>query len=159
MSSAKAINIISNMRNIKTAVLSWYTDNLDRVNNKFEIYSNTKQAYQKAYNFWGDGSGGGYDEVKKYLSNEDSIKFAKWTGYGGGTRSSYVIEQTKNGTDWVVGYMLSNSEEKTIAGKLKSRASAVGLFAGDASPWNIKFDESGYYNGGNAVWMKILSLN
>ena len=32
VSSAKAADIISNMRNIKTATLAWYADNLDKIN-------------------------------------------------------------------------------------------------------------------------------
>ena len=38
VSSAKAADIISNLRNLKTAVVSWYADNLDKVTLVGTIY-------------------------------------------------------------------------------------------------------------------------
>ena len=67
VSSAKAATIISNLRNLKTATLAWYADNLDRVvkdSNGYQI--NTNGTKQKIDNFARDHA----DEILKYLNAE-----------------------------------------------------------------------------------------
>ena len=100
VTSAKASNIVSNLRNMKTAALAWYADNLNSVTG-----TSFKLADQA-------------DNIKKYMSNE-----ALPDGYGfvgsASDNSWYVFY---NGTD------ISGSNSR-VAEKLDAKKSAVGIYA------------------------------
>ena len=152
VSSAKATTIISDLRNIKTAVLAWYTDNLNRVVFKDDcsIYDTAMQNKIPIYNFFDhNGTAKGYEEVEKYLSNGTAINFKRWSN--GDNRSSYCIERgDRAGNVWLVGYVLSDSEKKSLSGKLANKAQSVGLYQG--KPYD---QVTSYYTDGIAVWMKV----
>ncbi|MBR1486310.1 MAG: prepilin-type N-terminal cleavage/methylation domain-containing protein [Synergistaceae bacterium] len=105
VSSAKAAKIISDLRNLKTAALAWYADNLDFVeSDKFtSLYDNT-------------------EKVLKYLGNE-------------GVKGDYEFSDDKNGNadgsanvkknSWFVWWRF-NGDEKLLE-KLISRANGVEL--------------------------------
>ncbi len=104
VSSAKANNIISNLRNLKTAVLSWYADNINRVvvNNKncqIKLDDNSTQ-YLTAYVNANPG------EFTKYLSSENiTVKAAKGSTLAVG---DYIIDGKDEGQLWVVGCYIGN---------------------------------------------------
>ena len=63
VSSARASNIISNLRNLKTAALAYYTDNLDNPGNIGDTATRTKilkymsnESVDAKYKFVGDGA-------------------------------------------------------------------------------------------------------
>ncbi len=99
VSSARAADIISDLRNLKTAALAWYADNLDYVEGKVQKNSKNfaKLSDEKA-------------DVQKYLGNE-------------GLKDSYTFSEGKD-TDW---YVWCNVTDAKVFEKLKSRAKTVGL--------------------------------
>ena len=110
VSSARANNIISNLRNLKTAALAWYVDSLDMVEaSGFTLADTTHFPY-----------------VKHYLNNETSNELD-------GTTRVYHIEQ-KKGSDnvyhWYVYYDKSKADAN-VRLKLSGRAKSVGLLAGE----------------------------
>lgn len=107
--SAKASNIISNMRNIKTATLAWYTDNIDTV-------TATPSTLPKI-----QSTSGQKDGVDVYLNGEKNPEI---------TGGAYSIEKG-NDDKWYVTYDIAKSnttaEQTKIKEKLKGRAKSVGL--------------------------------
>ena len=122
VSSAKAADVISNLRNIKTAVLAWYADNLDRVNGKYQIYKKDGTDPQLIGTFTKDK--GGEAEFLKYLNNDNSIKLTKKESAADG---EYFLSGEDGGKNWYVGYKTNDTKIKE---KLESRASSVGLTGG-----------------------------
>ena len=106
VTSAKASNIVSDMRNFKTAALSYYVDNLDKFTSGDASATTTTIALS---------------DVTKYLNNSNAITDSR----------GFSIEVVSSG-DWYVKYDLSkagsNSEQKQIKEKLAGRAKSVGLF-------------------------------
>lgn len=128
VSSAKAADVISNLRNIKTAVLAWYADNLDRVKP-----DNKSGAYQIFYKTDGKDTKdligsftkkGGKAEFLKYLNNDNSIKLTQKEEAKDG---EYFLSGEDSGKTWYVGYRTNDTKIKE---KLESRASSVGLTGG-----------------------------
>ena len=121
VSSAKAADVISNLRNIKTAVLAWYADNLDRVNGKYQIETDGKTA-ELIGSF--TVKNGGEAEFLKYLNNDNSIKLTKKENAANG---EYFLSGEDGGKNWYVGYRTNDTKIKE---KLESRAGSVGLTGG-----------------------------
>ena len=154
VSSAKANNVISNMRNIKTATLAWYADNLDKINAAGHI---TINGTKKFFHQWKDSDLG----LSKYLNAGSSIKLNRLgdAKIPDDEYAVFAIEKKLgnnpvkiNGdTDrstWYIGYKIPNGDSK-LKEKLQSRASSLGLhFSNDYPDHNVK---AGYY-----VWMKIM---
>ena len=76
VSSAKASNIVSNLRNLKTAALAWYADNLDSAD---------------AVNIEGKR-----DQILKYMNNENVPADYKFTGKGANNWFVYVNNSDTN---------------------------------------------------------------
>ena len=98
VSSARASNIISNLRNWKTAALAWYVDHINDVD-----------AGTAAYKF-GEGSNAKSKDIAKYLNSESAPGYTLATQNG-----SWFIEY--NGSD------LNNN----VATKLNARRHSVGI--------------------------------
>ena len=101
VSSARASNIISNLRNLKTAALAWYIDSLDVVDASGFTLTNATH----------------FPFVKHYLNNDTASDL---TNYG--------IE-AKN-SKWYV-YYEGGKADANVYTKLKGRAASVGLLAGE----------------------------
>ena len=76
VTSAKASNIVSNLRNLKTAALAYYTDNLDDPGKLSDSATRTKilkymnnESVDAAYKFVGDGTN---DKWFVYYTNPDA---------------------------------------------------------------------------------------
>ena len=118
VSSARAADIISDLRNLKTAALAMYADNIDAI----ELGNISLPKSNKAF----DGTNKLNDvseDIFAYLGNEGvkgKYSFA-------GTRTNEV---GKRGApkDW---YVLCKVDDNKVKDKLKSRASSVGLFGSD----------------------------
>lgn len=108
--SAKASNIISNMRNIKTATLAWYTDNIDTVTATPSTVPTIKSTSDTKK-----------DGVDVYLNGEKNPEI---------TGEAYSIATGKDGK-WYVTYDIAKgntaAEQTKIKEKLKGRAKSVGL--------------------------------
>ena len=99
VSSAKASNIVSNLRNLKTAALSWYIDSMDEVEKSTFTLANTTHL----------------PLVKKYLSNGN----ADLTGY------EIVADSSKK---WYIKYSGGDMSNASVVNKLEARRKSVGLF-------------------------------
>ena len=139
VSSAKAADIVSNLRNIKTAVLSWYADNLDKVDAKgFITIDSDRRFIQK----WTDSELG----LSKYLNGEVKLQ----TKADSTPDNEYFVFAINADNDdrrtWYVGYRTTDSK---VREKLRARASSVGLHFSNDWPDNNVED-------GKCVWMKIM---
>lgn len=99
VSSAKASNIVTNLRNLKTAALALYVDSLDH-------FSDSTAAAPSI------------DDVVKYLNNGSELP----------ERLKYKVHKNSAG-DWYIMYEIqgSTSEKTSIKQKLAGRASSLGL--------------------------------
>ena len=100
VSSARASNIVSNLRNLKTAALAYYVDHMDM--------------YDKATGIANLNSGTVSQDILKYMS-------------GNGTNASYAgynFQGDVSGT-WYVYYTITN--DGNVKTKLAGRASSTGL--------------------------------
>ena len=129
VSSAKANNVISNLRNLKTAVTSWYVDNIDRVQPNGKDNGNTKYKITKA-----DGTGEqsltqfvntdeGNKELLRYLNNEKAINL-KSDKSSQKTDGDYYIKD-RDWKQWYVWYKIGS--DTRVKEKLASRAKSLGL--------------------------------
>ena len=153
VSSARASNIISNMRNIKTAVLSWYTDNLNKIvidSNKYKI---------KTDNYGNKTLGEfvnlatGKAEILKYLNSDSSITLK---GYENSKQGEYHVSDV-GGNKWYVRYNL-NGAQSSLKEKLASRAKTLGL-SGTDNYTTEPDDSTAVYSNQNYINMLILDLN
>ena len=148
VSSAKANNIIANLRNLKTAALAWYADNPDYVNNtqagnadKKQLHFGDKDGRKGILSYLGNTGG----EVTTVDGNDNTLVV-------GGFQYVAVVVPHKNqskeklaGAKW---YISCNIDEKNstknirIREKLAGRAKSVGLLSNrtdtdtEAAPYN-----------------------
>ncbi|MBQ9419347.1 MAG: prepilin-type N-terminal cleavage/methylation domain-containing protein [Synergistaceae bacterium] len=108
VSSAKASDIVSDLRNLKTAALAWYADNLDYVSGKTVNVNNktfTKKLEDERTN------------ILKYMNNGSTVD------------TKYDFGGTDAEGTWYVWFEVTDSK---VIDKLKSRRSSIGL-KGNAS--------------------------
>ena len=115
VTSAKASNIVSNLRNLKTATLACYIDSMDHFD-KVLYYLKGGAAPNNATE--GTTKEVKIGDVVKYLSGGTDIP----------EKDNYEIEQNTDG-DWYLSYTLqgTNTEKTQIKQKLEGRAKSVGL--------------------------------
>lgn len=147
VSSAKASNIISNLRNLKTAVLSWYADNLDKVqaDGRVKLTDKLTDKDIKPIQEWTDAQLG----ISKYFSNGDSVPYKGKNETKGGN-GFYCIYDAGSGnrTTWYVGYRFDIKTEAAVKEKVKARKDSLGLIFVDEEPNHGK--------GDGRVWMKVM---
>ena len=113
VTSAEASNIVSNLRNLKTAALALYTDELDYADNdKLEVGVITST------NGTPSTSNGSFDKVITYMNNGAAADFV-----------NYGITKTADG--WFVYRQAIN--DSRVRSKLAGRAKSVGLLGGTAA--------------------------
>lgn len=119
VTSAKASNIVSNLRNLKTAALAYYVDSMDYV-------ANIKAA-----------PAGFSLDIAKYLTDEKKL-----------TEPGYDVIVTQAG-EWYVTYKLqgSTNEIESIKSKLVGRAKSVRLLNSPGA--SATATTKTQYNGGN----------
>ena len=116
VTSAKASNIVSNLRNLKTAALAMYIDNMDNFDNGKAIIKGSTET--------GTPTSGATEfditNVVKYMNGGENF-----------TEKGYAIVANDEG--WFLKYTISgtNTEQAQIKEKLKGRAASVGLLAAD----------------------------
>ena len=104
VTSAKASNIVSNLRNLKTAALAMYIDNMDKFD-KGELKIGTTS----------DASTKNITDVVKYMNGGENFNE---TGYSITSNDGWYLSYKITGT---------TSEKTQIKQKLKGRAASVGL--------------------------------
>ncbi len=151
MSSAKASNIVSNLRNLKTATLAWYADHTDYVTEEGKVKFGTGNAdlVQKFLTSTATDTTANKVNILKYFNNEGSITFGTTLSDGG-----YTL-QADNSGNWYVGYQFA-SNESSVKEKLLGRAKSIGLGLGGTTPTtNIPTSVT---NDTKVVWMKVLGV-
>ena len=113
VSSAKAADIVSDLRNLKTAALAWYADNLD------EVDTTTNFNFGTTY-----GTDDKRKPVLKYMNNDDIDKGYKFSQNDKKEWYVYYDQSENNG-----GKQLTDA----VKAKLKSRAKSTGLLGSAVS--------------------------
>ena len=165
MSSARAAKIISDLRNLKTAVTAWYVDHQDLVGPDGKVRLNTTtNTYENLQDLICKKNNNLKSSMKKYLNNESSWSFndgnsgtdpIKEGGYGvcdGGSNSG--SNKGENRTSWFVGYKFAANED-SVKEKLYGRAKSLGLVFSSNTPNNYTSSGSGKATGDKIVWMKV----
>ena len=163
MSSARAAKIISDLRNLKTAVTAWYVDHPDLVDMatgkvREKVSSNSWDAIQNLVNKGKDKLG-----IKKYLSSENwsfnegnsGENPIKEGGYGicdGGSAAG--SNKGENRTSWFVGYRFAANED-SVKEKLYGRAKSLGLVFSNNTPNNYQSGKVNNAKGDKVVWMRV----
>ena len=136
VTSARASNIVSNLRNLKTAALSLYTDNLDKADAGTFITGDAVITSTTPENTTADTNK--MVAVIKYMNNA-SVK--EYVNYG-------IIPIANKG--WFVYCM--NISDPRVQEKLAGRANSVGLSGADGAA-NLKLttETNGVFVKGNTV--------
>ncbi|MBQ7197128.1 MAG: type II secretion system protein [Synergistaceae bacterium] len=124
VSSAKAADIINNLRNWKTATLEWYTDNLDKVDGSGRIKKDSDTTSYTGYFAYNKDVKA--SEIAKYLSTEFTAQSNGSVKDPSG--GEYYTDFDKEGKKWVIIYMMPTNDERLKA-KLEARAATAGLEA------------------------------
>ncbi|MBR6901851.1 MAG: type II secretion system protein [Synergistaceae bacterium] len=137
VSSAKAADIISNLRNIKTAALAFYADNIDA------LTTNDKKETMLDQSKIPDIGTGGAEWLGKVINAHPSI-MTKYLGNsnnislnGDASANNYCKEGgygvccAENGVKWYAVYRFATNET-SIKEKITSRATSTGLLGYDA---------------------------
>lgn len=104
VSSARASNIVSNLRNLKTAALAFYVDHVDSYD-RATVTDNIK---------------GHKPDIMKYMGND-----------GGNVTGDYTFTGTTSNT-WYVYYKIQN--DANVRTKLAGRAKSTGLIGFSTEP-------------------------
>ena len=112
VSSARAADIISDLRNLKTAALAWYADNLDYVEGRVDANGNVITTSDSS------------NESKFSNLNSESSKIQKYMGNEGNI-SNYFFAGTSSTGPW---YVYTSVKDAKVFEKLQSRAKTVGLY-------------------------------
>ena len=138
VSSAKASTIVSDLRNLKTALTAWYVDNMSRLvkknNSEYRIDNNTLPSdFIKAHP----------DEILKYLNAPGSVKLESKNST---TPGAYMIVALNLSKYWYVCYYVGDSNAR-IKEKLTSRAKTAGLLGADKLDSNVTGGAADPMNG------------
>ncbi len=162
VTSAKASNIISNLRNLKTAVTAWYLDHMEllEIDSNYEFQGKAKSATGKRYyehktvgNF-ASYSEAGRKDILRYLNNDNielnvdgnSSKEGHYRVFDTSADGSNKQDRSRKNL-WFVCYHMGN--DTRLKQKIAGRTKSLGLLK--------NADE--YYDGkANEVWLKVLDL-
>ena len=145
MTTAKAGNIISNLKNLSVAVNEYCFDNMN------SLYGTTLPGRTEIWYY-----------MNKGVSDDTDVPEAKLSNY-------YIATEATTGksladVDWYVGYKFPSGTEPgvteaiAVKEKLDKRAAEAGLYGGTYGSGVItlagKTDENNIYNKDAIVWMK-----
>ena len=137
----KAPEIINNLRNLKTAMLALYTDNLDSMDQQGRIDGQTLEGFVEF---------GGGRKITDYVT--EPVHF---TLRGAGVQEGeYLVASDPESVSWFIGYRLENrtKQDERTRRELVGRAKSRGLlkYAKKDSPF---FDTRG--EGTGYVWLLV----
>ena len=151
VTSAKASNIISNLTQLKKAVLSWYVDNLDKItvanNGEYKINNDLVSTYVNNHS----------DEILKYLSNGTAIKLKNKSEEKEG---NYILTGINLSKKWYICYVVGDAKSNNrLKEKLAAKAASVGLQGSNQIKLNGT-DElaKSTYNGQKFAFMLVLDF-
>ena len=127
VTSAKANNIVSNLRNLKTAALAMYVDKLDYVKNLTA----------------GKGATGSFDTVIQYLNAGSGTDKAAYADYG----------ITNNTEGW---FVYCEESDTRVHNKLAGRAKSVGLCGTGSGSDAAGLTSGDVYKSGTIVGMWVV---
>ena len=164
ISTARASNIVSDLRNLKTAVLAWYYDNRELLEVGEEYMFNGKASFGE-YRYadcmvihnvakWPTGRA----QILSYMSNEGNIPFNENNGSDWSVGHYRVFDPSAEGlnngakeadnhSEWYVGYHLPDND-KRLRQKLAGRAKTSGLMQNTKEA----------YKDANCVWLKVIDF-
>ena len=159
VTTAKANNIISNLRNWKTAMLAWYMDNIDKVksNGKVEKNDGTGET-----NLADDSSCVKTVDVAKYLNGQFTDK-GKKNGFSAssvkdGSGLQYWIQHYQKGNDFIWCIGCEFPDDHRLEDKLASRAHSAGLIYANKGVYKIDANGSPYDNA-HRVWIEVIDFS
>lgn len=130
VSSAKAIDIINNLRNWKTATLEWYADNIDKVNDKGQVRNASDSDWTNISNATSCVRA---IDVAKYVNGEfEAITMNSSLSNSGGAKDSsgtmYALREKDEGgyKRWFIVCQLATDKDKSLFPKIEARARALG---------------------------------
>ena len=124
VSSAKASNIISNMRQLKTAMIAWYVDNLERVVPNTGSASKYKIKVGNSMKEFSEFVQTNGSEIMRYISNGKSIKLVN-RKTAKNEDGAYIATAMAYSTKWYVCYNVGN--DSRLKAKLAGRQKSAGL--------------------------------
>ena len=127
VSSARASNIVSNLRNLKTAALAFYVDHVDSYD-KSNVDTNANISGKK-------------EAIMKYMGND-----------GGNVTGDYGFTGTNSDT-WYVYYHIQNDANVKL--KLAGRAGSTNLVGADSNSGFTSASSRDVYKAQNYVGMFI----
>ena len=160
VTSAKAAKIISNMRNLKTATLAWYTDNFNKIvplNGQYGIGYGIIQSNGQTVSM-NDFFKNNTSEILAYLSNGNNsgamtLKTKRDTNI---VADDYVIKDVDTYKKWYICYYVGN--DKRLQEKLASKAESLGMLGIKTIADDIKSNTKNIYTNHNFACVMILSL-
>ena len=119
ISTAKASNIIANLRNLKTAALSWYMDSFDHVQNiNVGRIQFNKYRSNDPNNYW--------SYIKRYISNSSHQELDMYYSLVTSSQLSNGSGENVDNSAWFVVYANEKLEDR-VKHKLKGRAKSAQL--------------------------------
>jgi len=168
VSSAKAAKIVNNLRNLRTAALSWYVDNVDRITDKGRI-KNAQHVATGNFNHEGNFAENVDPlEITKYMNGEFTKDGASRGGYsyGGtpvkdGAGLSYFLDHLdmEDGKlKWLIGCYFGNDAK--VREKLEARAATANLVQKHTGPNYISRygTDGGDSTDGKIVYIEVLDF-
>ena len=130
VTSSRAANIVSNLRNIKAAALAYYSDNID------DYIAEPEKAIT-------------LDDLKPYLQ---SSKITNTDDADKNLTNFYVVN---DGSSWYVYYDLGENPDERMSKKLHGRANSAELLNGSVDDKTVNVDGKYYEENGQYVFMLI----
>ena len=133
VTSARASNIVSNLRNFKTAAMAMYVDNLDEMDVKGELPTDANGANGQLVKYMNKGNSGAKAE-------DDTTNYTIVKGAADGKVAYYVC--------------CSGVTDTRVQAKLAGRADSVGLLKDGTANTSNK-----YVSGGTSVYMFVTATS
>lgn len=171
VTSAKVSNVISNLRNLRTAITAWYLENTDKIEKGSSgaylvrwstAYPENDKNLAPVQELWDSRVDRGNiidsstfkSQILRYMENPDRVTATNRTQkdnnkasvYGG-----YVLEDNggnEKRSQWFIGYVVDNDSMKK---KFAGRAKSLGLLQENKKNSKI-------YTNGDIVWLRVLSF-
>ena len=167
VTSAKVSNIVTNMKQLKTAAIAWYVDHIDyiypdekedQIKNYIMSYSSGGRTVRENAKRIQNVARNNPSEITRYLNNGTTISLNVGGKWGEETpRDSYAIMDGSGGiwpqapiTKWYVAYRVP--DDNRIKEKLAGRAKSSGLLRTENDFYDTK------NNNGKYVYMEILNM-
>ena len=172
VTSAKVSNVISNLRNLRTAITAWYLENTDKIEkgSSGAYLVRWSTAYQKnddnltpVQELWDSrvkrngniiDSSTFKSQILRYMENPDRVTATNRKQQNNNNDSvygGYVLEDNggnEKRSQWFIGYVVDNDSMKK---KFAGRAKSLGLLQENKKNNKI-------YTNGDIVWLRVLSF-